>query len=65
FRSDRFIAAFDRSAEDERSFALAYMVRAVTPGRYVHPAAQVEDMYRPHLFARTEEGRAEVVGPQQ
>jgi uncharacterized protein YfaS (alpha-2-macroglobulin family) len=65
FRADRFIAAFDRGASDERAFVLAYMVRAVTPGRYVHPAAQVEDMYRPHLFARTAEGRAEVVGPQQ
>ena len=65
FRSDRFIAAFDRGASDERSFVLAYVMRAVTPGRYVWPAAQVEDMYRPHLFARTAEGRTEVVGPQK
>ncbi len=65
FRSDRFIAAFDRTESDDRSFVLAYMMRAVTPGRYVYPAAQVEDMYRPQLFARTDEGRAEVVGPQK
>ncbi len=65
FRSDRFVAAFNRTENDDRSFVLAYMVRAVTPGRYVYPAAQVEDMYRPQLFARTDEGRAEVVGPQK
>jgi uncharacterized protein YfaS (alpha-2-macroglobulin family) len=65
FRSDRFIAAFDRTGEEDRSFVLAYVVRAVTPGRYAHPAAQVEDMYRPHLFGRTPEGTSEVVGPQQ
>jgi hypothetical protein len=63
FRADRFIAAFDRGASDERAFVLAYMVRAVTPGRYVHPAAQVEDMYRPHLAARTAAGVIEVTGP--
>ena len=28
---------------------LAYVVRAVTPGRYSHPAPSVEDMYRPDI----------------
>ena len=36
---------------------VAYMVRAVTPGKFVHPAATVEDMYRPERYARTAAGR--------
>lgn len=36
---------------------LAYIVRAVTPGAYVHPAATVEDMYRPERYARTAAGK--------
>jgi hypothetical protein len=63
FRDDRFVAALDRSSGDDRAFTLAYMVRAVTPGRYVVPAATVEDMYRPHLSARTAMGQVEVVAP--
>jgi uncharacterized protein YfaS (alpha-2-macroglobulin family) len=35
---------------------VAYIVRAVTPGTYVHPAATVEDMYRPDRYARTAAG---------
>ncbi|MCR4267877.1 alpha-2-macroglobulin family protein [Nitratireductor sp. ZSWI3] len=62
FRDDRFIAAFDRSGGSERSFRLAYVVRAVTPGVYTHPAASVEDMYRPELSARTATGFMEVLG---
>jgi uncharacterized protein YfaS (alpha-2-macroglobulin family) len=43
---------------------VAYIVRAVTPGSYVHPAATVEDMYRPDRFARTASGRLEVTARQ-
>ena len=39
---------------------VAYLVRAVTPGAFVHPAATVEDMYRPERHARTAAGRLEV-----
>jgi uncharacterized protein YfaS (alpha-2-macroglobulin family) len=39
------------------------VVRAVSPGAYAHPAALVEDMYRPERRARTAAGRVEVVGP--
>ncbi|WP_275785954.1 alpha-2-macroglobulin family protein [Pararhizobium gei] len=60
FRSDRFVAAFDRSAGDNRSITFAYVVRAVTPGTYDHPAANIEDMYRPQFSARTATGRMEV-----
>ena len=33
------------------------MARATTPGDYAHPAAVVEQMYRPEVFGRTEAGR--------
>ena len=38
------------------SATLAYIVRAVSPGTFVHPAATVEDMYRPERYARTSAG---------
>jgi uncharacterized protein YfaS (alpha-2-macroglobulin family) len=41
-------------------FTAAYIVRAVTPGKYVLPQAVVEDMYRPDRFGRTATGRIEV-----
>ncbi len=73
FRDDRFVAAFNfsgrgsgRSDDDDdddakkgpqSSATVAYMVRAVTPGSFIHPAATVEDMYRPERYARTAAGR--------
>jgi uncharacterized protein YfaS (alpha-2-macroglobulin family) len=60
FRDDRFSAAFTRKAGDASVFAVAYVVRAVSPGRYVHPQAFVEDMYRPDRFGRTASGTVEV-----
>ncbi|MCJ8310806.1 MAG: alpha-2-macroglobulin family protein [Hyphomicrobiales bacterium] len=60
FRDDRFLAAFQRNVGDPRTFNLAYVVRAVTPGQFTHPAASVEDMYRPHYSARTASGYLEV-----
>jgi len=62
FRTDRFMAAFDRGDTSNRDFVAAYVVRAVTPGIYAHPAAVVEDMYRPELAARTATGIMEVLG---
>ena len=54
FRDDRFVAAFETSANDiDKAIQVAYVVRAVVPGIYTHPAAQVEDMYRPEFVART------------
>jgi uncharacterized protein YfaS (alpha-2-macroglobulin family) len=60
FRDDRFVAAFDRTDKDPAVFAVAYVVRAVAPGRYVHPQAMIEDMYRPDRFARTASGTVQV-----
>jgi alpha-2-macroglobulin len=60
FRDDRFSAAFERKSDDPSVFTVAYVVRAVSPGRYVHPQAYVEDMYRPDRFGRTATGTLEV-----
>ena len=60
FRDDRFSAAFERNAKDPAVFTVAYVVRAVAPGRYVLPQAYVEDMYRPDRFGRTGSGAIEV-----
>ncbi len=60
FRDDRFSAAFNRKAGDPSVFTVAYVVRAVSPGRYVQPQAYVEDMYRPDRFGRTATGAIEV-----
>ncbi len=54
FRSDRFLAAVDWRSD--KPFMLAYVVRAVAPGTYHHPAASVEDMYRPQYRANTDVG---------
>jgi alpha-2-macroglobulin len=56
FRDDRFTAAFDRTKSDDAVFTVAYVVRAVSPGEYVLPQAEVEDMYRPDRFGRTATG---------
>jgi uncharacterized protein YfaS (alpha-2-macroglobulin family) len=61
FRDDRFSAAFGRKDGDPSVFTVAYVVRAVSPGRYVHPQAYVEDMYRPDRFGRTGTGMIEVI----
>ena len=58
FRSDRFLAAIDWRSDD--AFELAYIVRAVSPGTYHHPAATVEDMYRPQYRAHSATGRMQV-----
>ncbi len=69
FRDDRVVAAFDFFGDGEGgnsataeavTASVAYIVRAVTPGTFVHPAAKVEDMYRPERFARTAAGTLEI-----
>ncbi len=68
FRDDQFVASFNLSkfkpqagsaTENEgplRTATASYIVRAVTPGKFVHPAATVEDMYRPERYARSAAG---------
>jgi uncharacterized protein YfaS (alpha-2-macroglobulin family) len=60
FRDDRFNAAFDRASDDDAVFTVAYVVRAVSPGKYVLPQAFVEDMYNPSRHGRTATGTVEV-----
>jgi hypothetical protein len=60
FRDDRFAAAFERKDKDPVVFTVAYVVRAVSPGKYVLPQASVEDMYRPDRFGRTATGAIEI-----
>jgi alpha-2-macroglobulin len=60
FRDDRFTAAVDRAANDQSVFTVAYVVRAVSPGKYVLPQAYVEDMYSPSRYGRTGTGSVEV-----
>ncbi len=60
FRDDRFTAAFDRKSGDAAIFTVAYVVRAVSLGKYVRPQASVEDMYRPDRFGRTATDNVEV-----
>ncbi|MEM7319280.1 MAG: alpha-2-macroglobulin family protein, partial [Pseudomonadota bacterium] len=59
FRTDRFLAAVDLRQADK--VVLAYVTRAVSPGNFHHPAASVEDMYRPRFRARTRTGRVAIV----
>ena len=59
-RSDRFLAAVDWTSE--APLRLAYIARAVSPGTFHHPAARVEDMYRPTNRALGATGRV-VIAP--
>jgi uncharacterized protein YfaS (alpha-2-macroglobulin family) len=60
FRDDRFTAAIDRASDNKAVFTVAYVVRAVSPGRYMLPQAYVEDMYNPSRYGRTGTGAIEV-----
>ncbi|WP_413616334.1 alpha-2-macroglobulin family protein [Halomonas cupida] len=60
FATDHFLAAVD--LRDSEPFELAYMVRAIRPGDFRHPAARVQDMYLPHLQANTDSGRVVIGG---
>jgi len=71
-RDDRFFAAFDLGRQPyrnwwyysdtqyNRTFHVAYIARAVTPGTFALPAAQVSDMYAPRVYGRTAMGSVKV-----
>ncbi|WP_040489919.1 alpha-2-macroglobulin family protein [Fulvimarina pelagi] len=63
FRADRFLAAVDQGEDDTAVRRFAYIVRAVSPGEFVHPAALVQNMYDPSRRGGTDETRISVVGP--
>ena len=60
YRDDRFVAAFDRADGQSAFITMAYIVRAVAPGRYIYPPATAEDMYDPDRYGRTAFGDLEV-----
>jgi alpha-2-macroglobulin len=60
YRDDRFVAAFDRAEGQSAFITMAYIVRAVAPGRYIYPPATAEDMYDPDRYGRTAFGELEV-----
>ena len=57
-RDDRYVAAL--RTEGNKTFVVAYVVRAVTPGDFFLPGAVVQDMYRPSVNARTAPGRTRI-----
>ncbi len=59
-RDDRYVAALQLDRWNDRSFRLAYTVRAVSPGTFTLPAVYVEDMYEPVYFARSRMGKVTI-----
>ena len=59
FRADRFLAAVN--LRGDRVARVAYQVRAISPGTFHHPAAVVEDMYRPEDRGWTGTGQVRIV----
>jgi len=57
---DRFAAALDLTPEAP-AFRVAVRLRAATAGTFELPGAQLEDFYRPAIFARQNTGRIAVV----
>jgi uncharacterized protein YfaS (alpha-2-macroglobulin family) len=60
---DRYAAVVGLTAEN-RGFRVAVKLRAVTPGSYEFPGAEVTDMYRPSVFARQGTNRIKVLAPE-
>jgi hypothetical protein len=57
---DRY-AAIVPLASDSPSFRVAVRLRAVTPGSFELPGAELSDMYRPAMFARQATARIKVL----
>ena len=60
---DRFQAVIALTGE-EPAFRVAVRLRAVTPGNFEIPGAELSDMYRPGVFARQGSNRIDVQPPQ-
>ena len=59
---DRFQAVMALTA-DKPAFRVAVRLRAVTPGNFEIPGAELSDMYRPAVFARQGSNRVDVQQP--
>ena len=62
-RDDRYVAAFGLNGYGNQTFKFAYLVRAVSPGKFTLPAVYIEDMYQPTYFARTRMSRVTILPP--
>ncbi len=60
---DRFAAVVALTGE-KPAFRVAVRLRAVTPGSFEIPGAELSDMYRPSLFARQAANRIKVLAPE-
>ena len=60
---DRFAAVMALTG-DKPSFRIAVQLRAVTPGNYEIPGAELSDMYRPGVYARQAANRITVLPAQ-
>ncbi|MCK5621815.1 MAG: hypothetical protein KAJ11_05985, partial [Alphaproteobacteria bacterium] len=60
-RDDRYVAAFEMNRWGDQTFRFAYLVRAVSQGKFTLPAVYVEDMYQPTYFARTRMSRVTIL----
>lgn len=60
---DRFAAVLNLTP-DQPGFRVAVKLRAVTPGTYELPGAELSDMYAPGIFARQNAGRGAVLPAQ-
>ena len=61
---DRYAAVLDLQPNN-RTFRVAVRLRAVTPGAFELPGAEVTDMYRPGVFARQAAGRIKIQAADQ
>ena len=59
-RDDRLVAATRTYYHKSRTYDIAYLVRAVTPGEFIWPGAVVEDMYRAQEHAITAAKRIKI-----
>jgi len=57
---DRYAAVFELTPR-RSAFRTAVLVRAVTPGTFELPGAELSDMYRPAIYARQAAGRITVL----
>ena len=57
---DRYFAVLDNRTMGEFNFA--YMVRAITPGKYAQPPVMIEDMYAPQIRAVGYSGSLTIYG---
>jgi uncharacterized protein YfaS (alpha-2-macroglobulin family) len=60
---DRFAAVLALTPEAP-AFRIAVRLRAVTPGSYEIPGAELSDMYRPAIYARQAANRISVLAPE-